>query len=199
MPEVRVSFDSNGDYLTRVLLDDLLDSGLDMMIVTRHCTDSVFNVDRIKDEIYTYIDEKGLSEYIAEYKENSESNVTYILEYKGKNIYVVANDWKTVGVDRGGQVTALSDENVRTAPCVDPIRYFCIGYDGSVKGCCNLYFDDADYGNVSKESLLDCYFNNLRDLKLEMVKFGEKKGGCRYCTMSDNSDASTKELREQIG
>lgn len=200
LPEALVALYSNGDYLNKELLDTLTDNGLDWLLVTRHISEEKpFSQDAHKKNLLAYIQKLGLEESITEYKELNENNVSYVLAYRQVELYIVTNNWSVTGCDRGGTIEALKTEEVRTLPCAKAVRDFNISYDGIIKPCCDSYFSDhSDYGTIEKDGILNGYFNNLRDFRLSLVKFGEKKGGCRYCSIPDNARAETKIIRERI-
>lgn len=65
---------------------------------------------------------------------------------------------------------------------MNPIREFCIGYDGSSKLCCNIYFDAPDCGNMRDNSILECYFSKrFVQFRRNLFRFGEKVAPCSTC------------------
>lgn len=158
-----------------------------------------YNQSKSKRELLTYIRKIGVEEYISEYKELHSNNTSYILDYKGLELCIVTNNWAVIGCDRGGEIESLKAERVRTAPCIKAIRSFNIDYKGQIKSCCNNYFGDIPYyGSIEDEGILNSYFQNLREFRMDMFKFGAKKGGCMYCNEFDNAKEETRQLRERI-
>lgn len=199
LPEVMTALYSNGDYLNKELLDTLVDNGLDWMLVTRHVSEKPFSQSEYKKDLLAYIRKLGLEKSVTEYRELNDNNVSYVLNYRQQELYIVTNNWYVTGCDRGGVLEKLKAKEVRTSPCAKAIRDFNISWDGIIKPCCDAYFSEhSDYGTIDKDGILNAYFNNLRDFRLALVKFGSKKGGCRYCSIFDNAGEDTKLLREAI-
>lgn len=101
LPDVLIKFDSNGDYLKRNVLDDLIDVGLGAMIITRHAKEGRFG-EGLKEEMEDYISKLGLQTYIEKTKYTEQRNITYILKYRDVEIIICANNWEIYGNDRGG-------------------------------------------------------------------------------------------------
>lgn len=199
LPGTLIALYSNGDYLNNELLDMLIDNGLNWLLVTRHVSQKPFSQSVYKKEVLSYIQTLGLEGSISEYKELNDNNVSYVLNYRQCELYIVTNNWNVIGSSRGGVIEELNTIEVRNTPCAKAIRDFNISYDGIIKPCCETYFnEDSDFGTIEQDGILNSYFNNLRDFRLALVKFGDKKGGCKYCGIPDNARIDTKLVREEI-
>ena len=88
----------------------------------------------------------------------------------------------------------------RINPCVNPFREICIAYDGSIKPCCNIYFNAPNiFGNAAVSNLTDIYFSEeLCKFRKDLFIFSKKVGGCATCNTEDNADIESKNLREEI-
>lgn len=199
LPEVFIKFDSNGDYLTREKLDELIDAGLNSMIITRHV-----EINQMFDEQYEkikeYVSALGLESYIVAQKHESNTNVTYLVRYRDMELFFCANNWSILGNDRGGTVKGLKSADVRTMPCNNPIREVQISYDGLFKPCCNIYFgENTTVGSIKKDGILKTYFSQpCIQYRRDLVTFGKKSGKCATCNTEDNSDMESAEIRESL-
>lgn len=199
LPDVLTAMYSNGDYFSKERCDSLEKSGLRWLLITRHFTGDSFNQKQCKKEVFDYIEEIGMSEYIVEYNERNKNNVSYVLKYGKLDLYIVVNNWAEDGCDRGGFIEELKSDDVRVNPCAKAIRDFNISFDGNIKPCCNIYFgENTNYGSVLEDGILDCYFKNLREFRIDKFKFGEKLDACRYCKDFDNASRETMKLRNEI-
>ncbi len=199
LPDTLIACYSNGDYLTWDKLNEIENSGLDWLLVTRHINGEEFSREKCKIQLEEYIHELGLDDYVISYREMNDNNCSFALKYRNLELYIVVNNWNVTGVNRGGKVESLNTPQIRSLPCAKAIRDFCISYDGKIKPCCNIYFDEeANFGTIENDGILNAYFHNLRDFRLDMVKFGEKTGGCMYCGEPDTAKIETKDIRESI-
>ena len=69
------------------------------MIVTRHTID--FNENH-KENIQNYVKDLGVWEFVKEKSYTPGKNITFLVNYKGRDIYICGNNWEIFGNDRGG-------------------------------------------------------------------------------------------------
>ncbi len=202
-PDCFIKFNSNGDYLTREILDKLVESDLNAIFLTLHTPKGKEYND--KDRLSVF--EKFFNKLELDYKINEiipNEKIVSDMNYKGLRLLTEAHNWSEYGNDRGGSIESLSAE-VRNTPCVRPIREFTIAFDGRVYPCCQFYPDCESssknkIGIISKESnIFDIYTSNLlTNWRKHLFTFGEKTGACSSCKDFDNSKHNTKIIRTNI-
>jgi hypothetical protein len=169
------------------------------MIITRQTEPENFS-DNLKEEILEYIRKLELEEFIISKSYIAGKNITFLVNYKGCDLYIVSNNWGVFGNDRGGSVKTLSASMQRTLPCNNPFREICIAYNGDFKPCCNIYFgEDTTIGNINEISILDVYFGSIyTEYRRHLLCFSEKNGKCATCNAEDNAKIETKLQRETL-
>ncbi len=201
-PKCFIKFNSNGDYLTREVLDKLVNAGLNAIFLTMH-------VPKGK----TYTDEDRMNAIKMFFKKlELEFNVNEVvpnekivsdMNYRGMRLLVESHNWAVFGNDRGGAVESLSSES-RVTPCVRPLREFTIAYDGSVYPCCQFYPDCEEsqkykVGQIDKNTgIFNIYSSKiLTRWRKDLFVFGEKQKPCATCKDVDYSK-NNNELRKNI-
>lgn len=202
-PNSFIKFNSNGDYLTREILDKLVDSGLNALFITLHTPKGqpYFHEDRTI-AFKKFFDKLGLDfdyDLIIPNKMNASDNY-----YRGMRLLVESHNWAEIGNDRGGIIKSLSCSS-RTSPCVRPIREFTIAHDGLIYHCCQFFSDrkiseHAIMGKVDDmTSIFDIYTSKaVTDLRKKLFVFGNKQKPCSTCNDFDYSPKNTKRLRDKI-
>ena len=113
-----------------------------------------------------------------------------------KNLYVevVCTNWEETGNSRGGTMTKLIPDKIRTNPCEKPIREFVIAYDGSVQLCCHSYQNKEIDNGISKldkadeDSIFKIYTNKvLTDSRKDLFSYSKKDGICKTCNHYENN------------
>ena len=205
LSESWIIFNSNGDFLTKDLWDILTHAGLNQIIVTLHTLPGKEYVDNDKEkDISRFLKKMGLVEWVKDNRIQKifspGKNITLDIPFsEKKRLLIKCDNWSMYGNDRGGVLEKLSVEQ-RTRPCVNPFREIFIAYDGTIKSCCNIYFNaDNVYGNVYDKDMIDIYFSKeLCDFRRKLFDFSLKWGGCKTCNTPDNAKKSTEKLRKQI-
>ena len=201
LPYSWIAFNSNGDFLTPQLLEELLDAGLNQIRVTLHTSpeERYEDSDR-KNVMRLFLRNLGLEEWFERRTETEGRNITLEIPFSSsKRLIVLCDNWLAYGNDRGGTLTHMKGGQ-RICPCVNPFREVFIAYDGTIKPCCNIYFGAKDvYGNVGEQSLWDIYFGaELSAFRRGLFTFSPKSNGCRTCNTADNAREDTKIQREEI-
>ena len=199
VPRSFVHLNSNGDFLNKDLLIQLEEAGVEEMIVTAHLLngEKYDDSDR-KEAIKKIFDRIGIKMSITHYIPGR--NITCMTNFGNMNLYIVANNWREYGCDRGGTLDQLKRES-QTKPCMVPFREMVIAHDGKVRGCFNIFTSENNYGDVSKASLVDIYFSNrMVELRRELLVFGNKKRPHDSCSTPDIyiDNDETKIQRENI-
>lgn len=200
LPECYVQFNSNGDYLTKELLDKLKKAGLNQMLVTLHVSPNqeYEDYDRLG-ALKNFLKKLGMEKDYGAVKIEKGRNISLDIIENGFRFLIVCNNWTKYGNDRGGTVGELS-KNGRQTPCVNPFREVNISYDGFFKPCCNVYFgENTSFGDINRQGVVECYFcGNMIEFRRNMFCFGEKKGWCYSCNTEDNASKDTMAKRRKI-
>lgn len=202
-PNCFIKFNSNGDYLTMELLEELIDSGLNAIFLTMHVLRGKnYSDDDRLNALKKFFEKLDLDCKINEMIPNEK--IVCDVYYKGLRLLTEAHNWKEFGNDRGGAVEFLSSKS-RITPCVRPIREIAIAFDGRMYPCCQFYPDcdeTKNYiaGKIDKSnSIFEIYASKfLTQWRKHLFTYGEKIKPCATCKDIDYSPENTEELRVEI-
>lgn len=196
-PYSYVRMNSNGDYLTRELLDELDAAGLNEILITRHMDgDGKYTDEAAKEKLSKFFEKLGIDWTIT--KMISMHNISCDLIYKGVRLLVVTNNWAEDGNDRGGLVESLSIKN-RIQPCCTPFREISIDVDGSIRFCFNIFVNEKSLSNILDCNIVDTFFSDeMVDIRRGHLTWGKKEGACETCKTFDNSNKKTYDMREAL-
>lgn len=197
----KVFFNSNGDYLTRELLESLIDTGVDQMLITLHTAPGERYEDERKRQELSKLGKRLRLELPTTAFEPGR-NLTSDQSYRGMRLLVAANNWAVFGNDRGGTVQSLS-KKAQDKPCMVPFREIAIAHDGIVRQCFNIYDSENPYGDMRTDSLVDVYFSDgMVRLRRGLLCFGEKEAPHNSCSSPDlvvpESERETQEIRLKL-
>lgn len=202
VPNARINFNSNGDYLTRKILDQLADAGLNSIYVSMQLgKNESYSDDIQKEKIKNFLKKLDLkceiNYFIPSKKIEADVN------YKGLQLLVMSNNWAVYGNDRGGVLSHLSENN-RFEPCMRPIREFQFDFKGNVYLCCQIYPNDPKagisiIGNLNQNSMAEIYASEkATNFRKHLYPFSEKYFPCNSCKDASFAEESTAVLRDEI-
>lgn len=200
LPNCFISFNSNGDYLTKERLLKLEASGVNEIRVTLH-RDKYEDNDR-KKAIKSFFNKIELNYEINKFVEKK----LILVEKKINtlNLIVMCTNWGAIGNDRAGSINILSITNVRKKPCMKPFREIVITAEGDSFPCCNFFPNTAEakrltIGNLIDSTIYDIFTSNiLVGFRKNLFDFSEKLSPCNTCNDIDNSNINTDEKRKEI-
>ena len=194
-PVSRISTNTNGDYLTRAILDELEKAGLDQMFVTCHTLPGEEYIFENKiEEMKRLCERIDVPFNVSEKK--FQDNITCEVKYKKLNLYIVSNNWGKIGVYRGGNVEKLSVSDQRK-PCVRPFREMTIDHDGYVRMCTNIFTSKNNFGNIENSDILDIYFSkDMTEERSNVFCYGEKDYPHKTCRHPDLYNTYTEKDKE---
>lgn len=199
LPKAFLRFNSNGDFLTPKLLDELESSGLNYLNITLHTTKANSYDDKqcIKrlDSFYRRLN-------LAKPNYTITPNVSITSSHKIGNLTLVLNtsNYDIYGTDRGGALKHLGLQS-RNNPCVKIMREFTIDYQGRVFPCCNIFPDLAQsqkfiFGNVSEKSIFEIFSSKQWAKWRKELFIKATKSPCTSCKDgyfdTDSDDKSAK-------
>ncbi len=194
VPKCRIYFSTNGDYLNRGYLRELVDAGLSELYVTLHAPRGASYSDG-------YVVGR-FSEFAA--RMGKQIKVDTVLPQQtmqgtmnlfGIKIHVFATNYDLYGSDRAGSIQSLSARAPkRTAPCDRPFNDFTVSYDGTVFPCCQMFADNDLHkeryriGNLADySSLFQAYASReLAGWRRSLLRFGPKASPCDTCSEADH-------------
>lgn len=204
LPNAKRVIFTNGDYLNREYLLELIDAGVSKLNISVHLAPGApYNEGAILDRIFRMAKKLQLVPVLTNFSKDVE--IYFQLVGTAIEINIFQRDYSNVGHDRGG-LLHLNDEkkHVRTAACSNPLKQFIVGYKGTVLPCCALVGDDDRHqscivGDASQESIFDIYTGKqFIGWRKAMLSLEEKKGVCSTCNAEcgtfENTDANRYEL-----
>jgi hypothetical protein len=186
LPNAKVWVVTNGDYLDKQYILDLIDAGVRRMWV---------NIYLQEDAEYTMLAmlnqmSKRLNAFDVPYEfELVDPNIIKAIARPTRDfeIEVYARNLHVIGHGRLGKIEGGKPYE-RVSPCASVFDFFEIEHDGTVLPCCNIRGDISDHagyvvGKVSQEtSIFDVYLSeNLVGWRRDLLSFGKKKAPCDIC------------------
>lgn len=188
LPEVRISSNSNGDYLTKELLDKLAAAGLNDLFVTLHTPPSKSYEDCHRLEaLFNFYFKIGLKPEFKSFR--SERRIETKAKYENLNLEVFCTNWSSpdLGNSRGSTVKSLETKQVRDFPCFRPFREMVIHSNGDVYPCCEFFPDihGKDYpaaGSIHTDDIFSIYSGKVfANYRRHLFNFTPKSGFCKHC------------------
>jgi hypothetical protein len=193
LPRAVLHTNTNGDYLTRAYLDELIDAGLSSLNVQVYLGNrDRYDHERVRTRlqlttgklhlpVQTVTDEPGVW---LEARTN----------HRGVPIRIYGRNFEVNGTDRGGSVPVPAD-GVRNSPCLSPFHHVYVDYTGHVMPCCNLRSDLVSHAdaivadlNVDRDLFLVYAGATLAAWRRSLVGFGPKAGHCATCRFSTHPE-----------
>jgi len=154
LPDVFIKFFTNGDKLTRDVINKLGEAGVDVFRVSQH--DSVPN-----EELLLVLDEYK--------KRNGKHTVEYISYHNNDDDLM----------NRGGLVDVNHDVKMKYCDYVSGVT---VDFHGNMVLCCQDYHSSVKLGNLREEKLIDIWNNNKNKMLRDEIKCGIwKKKLCKAC------------------
>lgn len=205
LPKVQISFNSNGDYLTRDMLEDLSEAGLSSMSVSLYGPNQgEYDTSYLKrsfDRIFKVVGRESE----VESANDAELKAVTHFEHAGRRmtISVFAVDFNKVGYDRAQSVGTELDV-VRSSPCPAPFAELNIAWDGLVVPCCNIHPDHAEQSGLScgrienGEDIFRIFSSDeMRAWRRSMAFYGEFENPCASCTRLNEPKAKDSEIARE--
>jgi uncharacterized Fe-S cluster-containing radical SAM superfamily protein len=193
LPQATIIVFTNGDYLDREYIDQLITAGVNRLIVSVHLAPGKpYTDDAIFDRINKLAQSLGMNMIPLAYVANAHINVRFV--HDGIDISVRHTDYATHGSNRASTLDNVGTQiDVRMAACLLPIHQFVMGHTGKVVPCCTMVSDDprnASYlvGEVNDtSSIFDVYCGrSMVSWRRSLFNFGPKSPPCDKCNYLGN-------------
>ena len=178
LPDARITFSTNGDYLTTAKLQILKENGLRFLTISDHQNHTEWDAQKGIADIRKICKKAGIIPNDISINENIVQTHT---QSDNLEVLIFSRNLIKTGVTRAGSMKAqvYTPKNFRRkAVCHRPRRDFTISYDGSIYPCCQFFHGISDNlpfvaGNAVHESIFSIYnskiftmFRNVAEFKI---------------------------------
>jgi MoaA/NifB/PqqE/SkfB family radical SAM enzyme len=190
-PNAQIWFNTNGDYLNRENLAQLVEMGLARLVVTLHVPESgTYDDMRQLTRVSQFSARTGV---ILNFKQfRSGRKIIATGRFKSLPIKLKSVNYTVNGENRGGLLEQIPVEAKRRAPCDRPFHDFTVAWNGDAYPCCQFFAGLAEHdpfiaGNVGAvESIFSLYASGLMaSFRRDLFGWGAKKAPCDTCTEYD--------------
>jgi len=185
LPNAILKTNTNGDYVTRDYIEELVDIGFDQLWIQQYLgNDEKYDHEKSKRRI-----EKKIAKLKLPSKKITDiegCKLEYDLSYKGMTIHIRSRNFELDGSSRGGTVEIASDYT-RTKKCTQVSDNMYIDYTGQIMVCCALRSDvpgqeSGIMGNIRNGRLWDLHQNTkYKPWRDHHKEDGPKEGFCKTC------------------
>ncbi|MEI0611468.1 radical SAM/SPASM domain-containing protein [Brachyspira pilosicoli] len=187
LPNAKLGILTNADYLDREYLDQLVNSGINMIMMSYYFEKGEeFDKNYILNHGMTKLLKK-LNLEVDRISIDNDEMIQIKLKYPGVGIVYKASDFKQMGNTRGGIVEGVHSVKNRKFRCFFPFTDLYIDYNGSVMPCCNLRSDVKEQtpyilGNIKDNNLFEIFTNSkMANMRKYLSYYLEKSYPCDNC------------------
>ena len=187
-----VAFLSNGERLTKEMVEALVDAGLDWISISFDGMSETYNRIR-KPAIFEETVEK--IKYLREYREKRGGHKPLIrVQSVHSAIRGIEGEFLQLWEGIADKVNFIADQkrsldqkdyrHDHTYICPSPWQRLCIGWDGKVSQCYGDYMEEGTLGDIRESTVKEVWtgepMRNLRDLMKNLKRLATKP--CRTCS-----------------
>jgi len=199
LPDVFLTTNTNGDYLTKEYLSELKIAGLNELHIQHYLRkDEIFDADVIYEKFNKTCQSLGLGYTTLK---AAKTTIKINFEYEGMSIFGTARDFKKNGNTRGGSVKTLKPKR-RNYPCLTPHLRLYIDYNGKVMPCCNLRSDIMEHvsfviGDANETSVEELFNNDKMNRLRDKLNFPDIQQlyPCNECKFNNSEDGYSGDLK----
>jgi MoaA/NifB/PqqE/SkfB family radical SAM enzyme len=197
VPRCVINFNTNCDYLTEELLDELFDAGVNQLACNIYSSrDGKDNPDVVAKgvkiakarakEVQSWLDARDwIDQESSLYTGGSAKKTIAKVQHK----YGVDANGKNFGggfgfTNRAGNVdwlTSIQTKKTFSGVCTKPFRIMQINWTGDCILCCNDYNGVTNYGNLKTHTLVEMWNNIELNRERFNLQRGVRKGLCASC------------------
>ena len=185
LPNAILRSNTNGDYIKRDFIEELIDAGLDQLWIQQYLgNNEKYNHEKMRDRAEKKIKKLDLPATILTDIEGC--RLEYDVSHRGTTIHIRSRNFELDGSSRGDTVDIAKDY-VRTQRCLQVSENMYIDYNGSVTVCCAMRSDVPGHesgvmGHISDGKLWDIYMSEkYKPWREHHAEDGPKEGFCRSC------------------
>lgn len=200
LPDCMFGFNTNGDYLTRPILDRLNEAGCDQIFVSvygpRH---GEWDDAYVRNRVLKIAKTLGVDDPLVETPGLRYQITTQVGRIR---LFIAARNLWISGYDRGGLVPELA--RTRTSPCTSPISDFLVDHRGWVLPCCNVYTDEPEHlkhtiGRLEDQTIFDAYASaTAQAWRNGLLRYSPGGELCESCTRNDHPGSGTPQSRADL-
>ncbi len=187
LPNAVLAVYTNGDYLTRPVLDRLEAAGVNAVEITAHLQRGLsYTESKIMTRIVSKAKELGLAAVLTEYKEGQ--SIGFTLSGSSMAVRMILVNYMRYGHSRGNLLDGVGRQvEARAKPCKQPFDWFVVNYTGAVTACCDLVADAPNHqnyitGQLSTSNIFDIYSGPAYvSWRKGTMMSGEKQDPCGAC------------------
>ena len=187
LPKAVLTVYTNGDFLTRPVLDRLVAAGVNAVEITAHLQRGLrYKESKILTRIFNKAKELGLIPVLSDYKEGQ--SIRFNLSGSSIAVGMILVNYMQYGHSRGNLLDGVGRQvEARTKPCTQPFDWFVVNYTGAVTACCDLVADAPDHqnyitGQLSTSNIFDIYSSPAYvSWRKGTMMSGEKRDPCGAC------------------
>lgn len=190
LPNARIYFSSNGDFLTEDYIAAMVQAGLTELYVTLHLAKGEPYSDASAISRFTEFSAR-LGKPVKVHIASPHHTIQGSVKLHGLPITVFSTNYMSYGSDRAGSVASITNsEFKRTSPCNRPFQDFTISYNGTIFPCCQMFSDNPEHclqyaiGNISDyESIFHAYASSaMASWRRDLLRESPKVIPCESCT-----------------
>jgi len=205
LPGSRIYFSTNGDFLNRDYLKEMVDAGLSELYITLHAPKGKSYHDAYSISRMTEMAARlGKGVKVTAFSPNQ--TVQGEISLFGIKLYVFSTNYDIFGSDRAGSVQSLTAQATqRVAPCDRPFHDFTVSYEGTVFPCCQMFVDNQTHkerfsiGNIMDHpSIFDLYASDqMASWRASLLEYGPKASPCDTCTEANIEGTEAQRLERR--
>jgi hypothetical protein len=187
LPNATLTVYTNGDFLTRPVLDRLAAAGVNAVEITAHLQRGQnYTESKILTRIFNKAKELGLAAVLSDYREGE--SIGFTLSGSSMAVRMILVNYMRYGHSRGNLLDGVGRQvEARTKPCKQPLDWFVVNYTGAVTACCDLVADSPAHrnfvtGQLSTSNIFDIYSGPAYvSWRKGTMMSGEKRDPCGAC------------------
>lgn len=207
IPLSQVFVFTNGDFLTKEIIQELKEAGVSNILVSSHSMENDSEFESVLNRQQTSLDKLGLPYRYLQVSEAArvaavDAGEGIAIQWNAINYYHRDVNGTPNMLDRGQSVKSET-KYVRTDPCLIPFTELQIEWDGKVLPCCNIHIDVKAHekfilGQITSDSNIFLVWTNSNFVTLRKELFSYKPKGSPCTTCNYGCTGDTPELRAEV-